>query len=140
VNRLEKLIELAESATPGPWEVDGGGYVCTVNRIPTENHGDMVHEITGYYGSQRHRKHSPNHDFIAAANPEAIKLVVEDLKRLRRVMTEAFKLVETNQNLSLIKRSDSYKALQQSNKLWGHVELDDNKKNITKKGGPSEQA
>lgn len=83
---IDELEKLAREATPGPWEVDAGGYVCTKLLLPTPNDGYIKHEITGCYINGRNSR--KNHKFIAAANPhvilELIKLIKEKNEKTLR--------------------------------------------------------
>lgn len=67
---LDELERLAKAATPGPWRkgrfdsvVDGEGFLVA---------GDC-----------------PDHDFIAACQPQAILALIEEVRRLRVIELDA---------------------------------------------------
>lgn len=82
---LKKLRELAEAATPGPWEVSGTGQ-------------QVLKEADVPYGNQRicetnsMASHYPgktscwkNIAFIAAANPETVIALLDRIEKLERI-------------------------------------------------------
>lgn len=75
MSRTEELLALAEKATPGPWVVEEGSLV---NRECDDDDKWCIAEIY----------HNDNIGFIAAANPETIKQLVE----LCRLQHEALKM------------------------------------------------
>lgn len=77
MTRTEELLALAEKATPGPWVVEEGSLV---NRECDDDDKWCIAEIY----------HNDNIGFIAAANPETIKQLVE----LCRLQHEALMLLD----------------------------------------------
>jgi hypothetical protein len=99
----KRLRELAQSATPGPWsQVDtpwgDGTWVCTGTGDP---HGQMpiadceMHCHEDEYNSEP-RVHD-NAAFIAAANPQAVLGLLDEVERLRRERDEATRYMESNE-------------------------------------------
>lgn len=94
MTRTEELLALAEAATPGPWWIDSHRH-CMVGKnhqtvfiAHTKAMGPSVrHADTGNLSSWRN-DNDPT--FIATANPETIKQLVE----LAVLQNEALKWVE----------------------------------------------
>lgn len=93
---LKKLRELAEAATPGPWEVSGTGQ-------------QVLKEADVTYGNQRicetnsMASHYPgktscwkNIAFIAAANPETVIALIDRIEKLE----EALRVYDAGPNCS----------------------------------------
>lgn len=74
----DKLRELAEKATPGPWEaepLDGGAYGLCIDpvRADLEGLGRRRVQVAG-------STFKPNAEFIAAANPATILALLGELR------------------------------------------------------------
>jgi hypothetical protein len=79
---IKRLRELAERATPGPWELDGkglwahpkgAGWACVV--VPNYEYETGV---TLKYEDR-------DADYIAAASPDVVTALLDELERLREV-------------------------------------------------------
>lgn len=81
-DRLSEIEARLASATPGPWEVDAGGYVCTVNELPVFGLPERYrYEIGGQYRAPR--ADIPNMELIAHA-PTDIALLLRLVRTARR--------------------------------------------------------
>lgn len=99
---VKKLRELAEMATPGPWELriyqSGTVYVGMKNADAPKGEYDRgylgahitLYNVADFSQSeedlQRERYH--NGEFIAAANPQAIIELLDRLERYERVLRD----------------------------------------------------
>ena len=77
---LDSLEKLADEATPGPWVYEGTGYT---------DDGGQYREVTSpaevIFGEWS-TPSEENAAFIAAANPQAIKALIAELKEARAVI------------------------------------------------------
>lgn len=95
----DKLRELAENATPGPWEMV----------LPTENEASVYNstsdEPIAWEQDWHHAGVFARQDgeFIAAASPQAILNLLEDLR-----ITRAERDAEKHKNLALRKGQGTY--------------------------------
>lgn len=78
---LDKLRKLAESATPGPWQTEGGMnlYVFTAN-----NH-TMIAESRGTGAGLSDEQQTANAAFIASANPATILALLDVVEAAQEV-------------------------------------------------------
>jgi hypothetical protein len=103
---LQKLEDLANAATPGPWNVHKCGWekvgdACGIRQEPVTSsyeirqldgtvvRGETTNGLHVVYDTNRdeccHGMHSENAEFIAAAR-EAVPALVADVRRLRVVV------------------------------------------------------
>jgi hypothetical protein len=66
MTRTEELLALAEAATPGPWDTNPADALSIELEVTANNHYISICDATPYDAL-----------FIAAANPETIKQLVE---------------------------------------------------------------
>ena len=92
----KKLRELAEAATPGPWE----------NRPGIDPPGDIIAPGLGEYGPKPFITHvgswgrSADAAFIAAANPQTVLALLDEIERLRaRLKTHEREFREHDANM-----------------------------------------
>ena len=82
---LEKLKELAQAATPGPWEKCGGTTpkytgICTAEDVPIiDEFADSI-DVDGAPG---YEQQAANARYIAAAHPQAMLELIAENERLR---------------------------------------------------------
>lgn len=91
---LKKLRELAEVATPGPWEVSGTGQqVLKEADVP---YGDQRICETNSMASHYPGKTScwKNIAFIAAANPETVIALIDRIEKLELQLKEASEVAQ----------------------------------------------
>lgn len=87
--RLDELQRLADAATPGPWETDGGAVVETADPIVDTPYGPSaadVYEVL-HYGEDGAKHHCPTAKFIAAART-AIPYLLAEVRRLQAEVHE----------------------------------------------------
>jgi hypothetical protein len=89
-----KLKELAERATPGPWVVDAQQSGAIFN-IESES-GDlciaMSQENPASTRLEMNEQRRVNAEFIAAANPAAVLELIAEVERLRQFAAEAYQV------------------------------------------------
>lgn len=82
---LDRLEELARAATPGPWkavEVKGGHHGVTSK----DNYPNVVSAWSDWEG-YGHGSSGVNAAYIAAANPECVQQLIEDVRALRSAIS-----------------------------------------------------
>jgi hypothetical protein len=83
MTRTEELLALAETATSGPWDTNPADALSSEIEVTANNHYISVCDAAPYDAL-----------FIAAANPETIKQLVE----LVRLQHDAFSVIADEEN------------------------------------------
>ena len=81
MSKTAQLLALAEAATPGPWWKEDGAPRCVYAKVKGGRPNGEGLLTVAYYGTVRPND-VPDAAFIAAANPETIKQLVEQMNVL----------------------------------------------------------
>jgi hypothetical protein len=77
MTRTEELLKLAEAATSGPWDTNPADALSIELEVTANNHYISICDATPYDAL-----------FIAAANPETIKQLVELVRLQNSVLSD----------------------------------------------------
>ena len=83
---LDRLLALAQAATPGPWGIERRDDSSGINRVIYGGEGDACHVIEMATGMKRAKATA---DFIAACDPATITALVRRLQAAERVCEAA---------------------------------------------------
>lgn len=87
---LKKLRELAENATPGPWEdyYETGIRPCV---MAYDENDKGLRSVRAYVADTQF---SPDRAYIAAANPETVLALIDRIEKLEAQLKEANEVID----------------------------------------------
>lgn len=124
----KRLREIAQAATPGPWRLDGIDVVQLTDSgkgYPLDYYPDSAEIVNGQCSScgDRNVAFSRLEDaaFIAAANPQTVVALLDEIERLHRSRAEAVTDIVTDDRAiarlrdALMSANDKIRELQHEN-------------------------